>query len=67
MEEKFYKVGDIVPKAGKYQCSVCEFTIEFLPKHLEHGVKFPVCHVCKAGAVEGGPRKPDEYVWKEVK
>lgn len=65
MEEKLYKVGDAVPKAGKYQCIVCGLIIEFLPKHIEQGVAFMLCPLCFAGT-ENGPKKPDEDFWKFV-
>lgn len=61
--ETMYKVGDKVPKAGKYQCVACGFVIEYLPKHLEYGVTFPVCPVCQSGT-EDGPKKAHEEFWK---
>lgn len=61
--EQMYKTGDKVPKAGKYECTVCGFMLEYLPKHLEYGVTFPICPVCKAGSEEGS-KKADEEFWK---
>ena len=65
MEDKLYKVGEKVPKAGKYQCIVCNLIIEFLPGHIEKGVVFLFCPLCLAGT-ENGPKKPDEDVWKYI-
>lgn len=65
MEEKFYKVGDKVPQAGRYQCIVCGLIIEFLPRHIERGVVFNFCPLCFAGT-EKGPKKPNENVWKFI-
>lgn len=65
MENKLYKVGNKVPKAGRYQCIVCELIIEFLPKHIEQGAVFNPCPLCFAGT-EKGPKKPDEDFWKYI-
>ena len=62
MEQKQYKVGDKVPQVGRYQCLVCGFIIEFLPKHIEKSVVFNSCPLCFAGT-ENGPKKPDEDIW----
>jgi hypothetical protein len=56
--EKLYKVGDLVPKTGKYICIVCEYIMDF-----KEGDKFIICPVCLAGQ-EGGPKGPDEGFWK---
>lgn len=64
-QETLYKVGDLVPAAGRYVCTVCGFSIEYLEKHLAYGVKFPVCPVCHAGE-EGGAKAPHEDFWKKV-
>lgn len=64
-EEKLYKTGDLVPKAGRYQCVVCWFVIEYLEWHLAYWVKFPICPVCMAWT-ENWPKKPDEDFWKFV-
>lgn len=64
-QEKIYKVGDKVPEAGRYQCVVCGFIVEYLPKHIEKGVTFNFCTVCKAGT-EGGPKKPNEEFWRHI-
>lgn len=65
MEEKLYKFGDKVPQAGKYECLVCGFVVEYLPKHIEHGAVFNICPVCMAGT-EGGPKDKDEEFWKFI-
>lgn len=65
MEDKLYKVGDKVPKAGRYQCIVCGLIIEFSPQHIEKGAVFNSCPLCFAGT-ENGPKKPDEDVWKYI-
>ena len=57
MEKQMYKVGDKVPRAGRYQCIVCGLILEFLPKHIEMGVLFNSCPLCFAGT-ENGPKKP---------
>ena len=64
-QEKMYKAGDAVPKAGRYQCAVCGFIVEYLPKHIERGVIFGMCTVCKSGTDEG-PKKPNEEFWKYI-
>lgn len=61
--EEMYKTGDKVSRAGKYRCAVCGFVIEYLSKHLEYGVTFPVCSVCKSGSDEGS-KKADEEFWE---
>lgn len=63
--ETMYKVGDKVPQAGRYQCSVCKFIVEYLPKHIEKGVTFGICTVCYSGT-EKGPKKPNEEFWKYI-
>lgn len=65
MEEKLYKVGETVPQAGRYQCTVCGFIVEFLPKHVGMGVKFTDCGICHAGTEEG-PKKTHEDFWKFI-
>ena len=65
MEEKLYKVGDVVPEAGRYQCTVCGFTVEYLPKHIAMGIMFSECTLCKAGT-ENGPKKDHEDFWVKV-
>lgn len=60
-----YKLGDTVPKAGRYQCVVCGFIVEYLPKHIERGVAFGMCTVCLSGT-ENGPKKPNEEFWKYI-
>lgn len=62
---KMYKAGDAVPKAGRYQCAVCGFIVEYLPKHIERGVIFGMCTVCKSGTEEG-TKKPNEEFWKYI-
>lgn len=62
-QEKIYKVGDKVPRAGRYQCAVCGLIVEYLPRHIEKGAVFGICTLCKAGT-ESGPKKPDEGFWK---
>ena len=62
-QEKMYKVGDKVPRAGRYQCVVCGLIVEYLPRHIEKGAAFGICTLCKAGT-ESGPKKPDEGFWK---
>lgn len=64
-QEKMYKNGDTVPQAGRYQCAVCEFIAEYSPKHIEKGVTFGMCTVCKAG-IEDGSKKPNEEFWKYI-
>ena len=63
--ETMHKVGDKVPQAGRYQCSVCKFIVEYLPKHIENGVTFGICTVCYSGT-ENGPKKPNEEFWKYI-
>lgn len=65
MAENFYKVGDKIPQAGRYQCLVCGLIIEYLPQHIGQGAVFNACSLCFAGT-ENGPRKPDEDVWKYI-
>ncbi|MEK7162901.1 MAG: hypothetical protein AAB696_01290 [Patescibacteria group bacterium] len=65
MTDKLYKVGDKVPQAGRYQCVVCGFIIEFSPKHIDNGVVFNFCTLCFAGT-ENGPKKPDEDIWEFI-
>lgn len=62
MEKQVFKVGDKVPQAGRYVCTVCGFAIEFLSKHIEKGATFPTCPVCLSGTV-GGPKEVDEDFW----
>lgn len=64
-QEKMYKAGDTVPQAGRYQCAVCGFIVEYLPKHIEKGVTFGMCTVCKAGT-EDGPKKANDEFWKYI-
>src|SRR3989338_10672643 len=64
-QEKMYKNGDIVPQAGRYQCAVCGFIVEYLPKHIEKGVTFGICTVCKSGT-DDGPKKSNEEFWKYI-
>ena len=64
-QEKMYKVGEKVPKAGRYQCAVCGLIVEYLPKHIEKGVTFGICTLCKSGT-ENGPKKPNEEFWKYI-
>lgn len=61
--EQVYKMGDTVLKAGRYECIACGFVVEYLAKHLEYNVTFPVCPVCKSGTDEG-PKKAHEEFWK---
>lgn len=63
--ETMYKMGDKVPKAGRYECVACGFVVAYLAKHLDYGVTFPVCPVCKSGTDEG-PKKADEEFWKYI-
>jgi rubrerythrin len=63
--ESLYKVGDLVPSAGRYICTVCGFIIEYAEKHLAYGVKFPECPVCHAGS-ENGPKQVHEDFWKKI-
>ena len=63
--ETMYKVADKVPRAGRYQCIVCGFIVEYLPIHIEKGVTFGICTVCYAGT-EKGPKKPNEEFWKHI-
>lgn len=63
--EELYKVGDKVPKAGRYQCLVCGLVIEFMQKHIDNGAVFNSCPLCYAGT-EKGPKKPDEDIWKNI-
>jgi len=63
--EAMYKVGDKVPRAGRYQCIVCDLIVEYLPKHIEKGVTFGICTVCYAGT-EKGSKKPNEKFWKYI-
>lgn len=65
MDGKYYKVGDKVPSAGRYQCVVCGFIVEFAQHHIDRGVAFPTCSVCHAGSV-GGAKDPEEDVWKAI-
>ncbi len=65
MEDNLYKVGDRVPKAGRYQCIVCGLIIEFSQQHIDQGVVFNSCPLCFAGT-ENGPKKPDEDFWKFI-
>lgn len=64
-QEKMYKNGEMVPQAGRYQCAVCGFIVEYLPKHIERGVTFGMCTVCKSGTDEG-PKKANEEFWKYI-
>lgn len=64
-QEKMYKAGAAVPQPGRYQCAVCGFIVEYLPKHIEHGVTFGMCTVCKSGT-DDGPKKPNEEFWKYI-
>ena len=64
-QEKIYKLGDIVPRAGRYQCAVCGFIVEYLPKHIEKDVRFGMCTVCKSGT-DAGPKKANEEFWKYI-
>lgn len=63
--EPMYKLGGKVPRAGRYQCSVCGLIVEYLPKHIEKGVTFGICTVCNSGT-EKGPKKPNEEFWKHI-
>ena len=63
--EAMHKVGDKVPRAGRYQCIVCGLIVEYLPKHIEKGVTFGICTVCYSGT-EKGPKKPNEEFWKHI-
>ena len=65
MEETLHKVGDKVPAAGRYVCTICGLVVEYLPKHIEHGVTFDICTLCKAGTVNG-PKAAHEDFWKLV-
>ncbi|MEI6650259.1 MAG: hypothetical protein WCL23_02360 [Candidatus Moraniibacteriota bacterium] len=65
MEEKHYKVGDTVPAAGRYQCVVCGFIVEYNQHLIDRGVLFAACSVCHAGT-EGGPKGADEDMWKAI-
>lgn len=65
MTDKLYKVGDKVPQAGRYQCTVCGLILEFLPQHIEKKALFNSCPFCFAGT-EKGPKKPDEDIWKFI-
>jgi len=65
MDDKLYKVGDKVPQAGKYQCVVCGFIAEYLPKHIQMSAAFAPCPVCHSGT-ENGPKKPEEEFWKFI-
>lgn len=65
MSEKLYKTGDLVPKAGRYQCTVCGLIVEYLEKHIEMGITFAECTLCKAGTA-GGPKDLHEDFWKAV-
>lgn len=65
MTNQLFKVGDKVPRVGRYQCVVCGFIIEFLPQHIERGAVFNSCSFCFAGT-ENGPKKPDEDIWKFI-
>lgn len=64
-QEKMYKAADTVPQAGRYQCAVCGFIVEYSLKHIEKGVTFGMCTVCKSGT-EDGPKKPNEEFWKYI-
>lgn len=64
-QEKMYKNGEMVPQAGRYQCAVCGFIVEYLPKHIERGVTFGMCTVCKSGTDEGH-KKANEEFWKYI-
>ena len=64
-QEKMYKVGDTVTQAGRYRCEVCGFIVEYSPKHIEKGVTFGMCTVCKSGT-EDGPKKANEEFWKYI-
>ncbi len=63
--EKMYKVGDKVPKAGRYQCIVCDLIVEYLPKHIKKGAAFGICTLCYSGT-ERGRKKPHEEFWKYI-
>jgi len=65
MAETLYKTGDAVPAAGRYQCVVCGFIVEYTRHHVDLGVAFGECSVCHAGT-EDGPKKADEDVWKAI-
>lgn len=65
MAEVFFKVGDKVPQAGRYQCVICGLIVEFSPHHIEQGVIFNSCPLCFAGT-EQGPKKADEDIWKLI-
>lgn len=65
MDDKIYKLGDVVPEAGRYQCTVCGIIVEYLEKHIEQKVKFGVCPLCLAGTEEG-PKKPHDDFWKKI-
>ena len=65
MEEKLYKVGDVIPQAGEYVCVVCGVVVEYLPRHIEKGAVFGVCPLCHSGS-ENGPKKTHEEFWKFV-
>ena len=63
--EVMYKVKDKVPRAGRYQCIVCDLIVEYLPKHIEKGVTFGICTLCYSGT-EKGKKKPHEEFWKYI-
>ena len=65
MDEKIYKLGDVAPEAGRYQCTVCGIIVEYSDKHIEQEVKFGVCPLCMSGT-EDGPKKPHEDFWKKI-
>lgn len=65
LTEEIYKMGDKIPKAGRYQCVVCGFVVEYLEKHLAYGVAFPICPVCQSGT-DAGTKKAHEEFWKYI-
>ncbi len=65
MTEKLYKVGDLLPKAGRYICTVCGLIIEYSEAHIKNGAKFSGCTLCHSGTEEG-PKKPHEDFWEAI-
>jgi hypothetical protein len=63
MEEQLYKVGAIVPQAGKYVCIICGLIVEYSEYHISNKAVFGICTLCQAGT-ENGPKKEDEEFWK---
>lgn len=43
-EQLLYKVGDVVPESGEYECMACGSRVFF-----EKGDTFPTCDACGAG------------------